>query len=226
MSVTLTQTQIIQSLGEALAWFEKERAWGVPAAELRHLTGRIGELFAAMITRGQMALETNQRGYDVVGADGSRVSVKTVTSRHNITFNAATLEQADRVMVLLLVDDPDKGLSIEELIDEDLAIFTPRLGPLRNGVQTLYLPREAAEKPAHALAVTDTASCDGLVITRFENGSIKVEANGSEVRPTKPALRQLAARLGVTIEAPSGVAKNTQQLGSHIIKAINAAGTE
>ncbi len=226
MSVTLTQTQIIQSLGEALSWFEKERAWGVQPAELRHLTGRIGELFAAMITRGQMALQTNQRGYDVVGADGSRVSVKTVTSRHNITFNAATLSQADRVMVLLLVDDPDKGLSIEELIDEDRATFMSRLGPLRNGGHSLYLPRVAAEKPSHALAITDTASLDGIVITRFENGSIGVEANGNEVKPAKPALRQLAARLGVAIETPSGVTKNTQQLGSHIIKAINAAGAD
>lgn len=226
MSVTLTQTQIIQSLGEALSWFERERAWGVPAAELRHLTGRIGELFAAMITRGQMALETNQRGYDVVGADGARVSVKTVTSRHPVTFRDSTLAQVDRVMVLLLAEDPDKGLTIEELIDEDLATITPLLGALRNGDRKLNLPRATTEKPCHALAVTDTASFDGFVITRFENGSIKVEANGQEVKPAKPTLRQLAARLGVAIETPSGATKNTQQLGSHIIKAISAAGAE
>lgn len=223
MSVTLTQTQIIQSLGEALAWFERERAWGVPAAELRHLTGRIGELFAAMITRGQMALETNQRGYDVVGADGARISVKTVTSRHTVTFNDSTLGQADRVMVLLLVDDPDKGLSIEELIDEDRPTFMSRLSEVRNGDRTLYLPRAASEKPDHALTVTDSALFDGHFVTRFENGSIRVEVDGSEVKPAKPALRQLAARLGVSIETPAGVPKNTQLLGSHIIKAINAA---
>ena len=227
MSVTLTQTQIIQSLGEALAWFERERAWGVPAAELRHLTGRIGELFAAMITRGQMALEINQRGYDVVGADGARISVKTVTSRHTVTFKDSTLAQADRVMVLLLVDDPDKGLSIEELIDEDRAAIMSRLSEVRNGDRTLYLPRAAATaKPDHALAVTDSALFDGHVVTRFENGSIRVEVDGSEVKPAKPALRQLAARLGVSIETPAGVPKNTQQLGSHIIKAINAAANE
>lgn len=226
MSVTLTQTQIIQSLGEALSWFERERAWGVPAAELRHLTGRIGELFAAMITRGQMALETNQRGYDVVGADGARVSVKTVTSRHTVTFNAATLAHADRIMVLLLVDDPDKGLSIEELIDEDRTAFMTRLGPLRNGEHALYLPRAQAAKPDHAVSVTDRASFDGFLISRFENGSIKVKANGREVKPAKPTLRQLAARLGVAIETPSGATKNTQQLGSQIIKAISAVGAE
>jgi hypothetical protein len=59
---TLTQVQIIQSLAEALAWFEKEIGSGVSPGERSHLTGRIGELYAAMISRGQMALETNQRG--------------------------------------------------------------------------------------------------------------------------------------------------------------------
>ena len=56
---TLTQVQIIQSLAEALSWFEKELSWGVAPVEMNHLTGRIGELYVAMITRGQMALETN-----------------------------------------------------------------------------------------------------------------------------------------------------------------------
>lgn len=59
---TLSQVQIIQSLAEALSWFEKELNWGVSPGELNHLTGRIGELYAAMMTRGQMALDTNQRG--------------------------------------------------------------------------------------------------------------------------------------------------------------------
>lgn len=216
MSVTLTQTQIIQSLGEALAWFEKERTGGVPAAELRHLTGRIGELFAAMITRGQMALQTNQRGYDVVGADGSRISVKTVTSRHPVTFNDGTLAQADRVMVLLLVDDPDKGLAIEELIDEETDTFLTRLGPVRNGGRSLYLPRVPNRAPAHPLAVTDVARFLGFEITRFENGSIKVVENGIELDTAKPALRVIAAQA-------SGTVKTTHQLGSHVIKAINAA---
>ena len=78
--MSLSQTQIIRSLGEALAWFEKELSWGTPIAELRHLTGRIGELYVAMVTRGQMALSVNQVGYDVVSAEGEKISVKTFTS--------------------------------------------------------------------------------------------------------------------------------------------------
>jgi len=64
--MALTQMQIIQSLGEAMNWFEREISWEVPPTELRHLCGRIGELYAALITNGQMATEVNQKGYDVV----------------------------------------------------------------------------------------------------------------------------------------------------------------
>jgi len=69
--------QVIQSLGEAISWFERELNWGVPATELRHLSGHIGKLYAALITNGQMATSVNQHGYDVVSADGERISVKT-----------------------------------------------------------------------------------------------------------------------------------------------------
>ena len=75
--MALTQMQLIQSLGEAMCWLERELNWGVPATELRHLCGRLGELYAAVITNGQMANEVNQKGYDVVGRDGERISVKT-----------------------------------------------------------------------------------------------------------------------------------------------------
>lgn len=67
--MALTQMQIIQSLGEAMAWFERELNWGVPPTDLRHLCGRIGELYAALITNGQMTTEVNQQGYDVVSGE-------------------------------------------------------------------------------------------------------------------------------------------------------------
>jgi hypothetical protein len=39
--MALTQMQQIQSLGEALAWLERELNWGVKPATLSHLCGRI-----------------------------------------------------------------------------------------------------------------------------------------------------------------------------------------
>ena len=81
--MALTQMQLIQSLGEAMSWFERELSWGVPPTELRHLCGRIGELYAALITNGQMAPEVNQRGYDVVSGLGERISVDRKSTRLN-----------------------------------------------------------------------------------------------------------------------------------------------
>lgn len=101
--MALTQMQLIQSLGEAMSWFERERGWGVEPTELRHLCGRIGELYAALITNGQMAPEVNQRGYDVVSGVGERISVKTTAimkpSGH-VLFNPNSLEFVDRVIVI------------------------------------------------------------------------------------------------------------------------------
>ena len=89
----------IQSLGEAMSWFERELAWGVPPTELRHLIGRIGELYAALISNGQMATEVNQKCYNVVGADGEKISVKTtamMNSSGHIAFNLNTLNIVDK----------------------------------------------------------------------------------------------------------------------------------
>jgi hypothetical protein len=57
------------------------------SCELNHLTGWIDELYAAMITRGQMALDTNQRGYDVVSAAIERISVETITTSSHVSFD-------------------------------------------------------------------------------------------------------------------------------------------
>ncbi|OUL56487.1 hypothetical protein B1199_17650 [Pseudoalteromonas ulvae] len=53
----MTLTQIIEPLGETMSWFERELQWGVCPTELRHLSGRIGELYSALITNGQMAMD-------------------------------------------------------------------------------------------------------------------------------------------------------------------------
>ena len=70
VKMAMTQMQIIQSLGEAMLWLERELTWEVPISELRHLNGRIGELYVALITNGQMATNVNQEGYDVISQTG------------------------------------------------------------------------------------------------------------------------------------------------------------
>lgn len=53
---------------------------GIAPQELRAHTGVIGEAFVADYLGVKLAPETNQRGYDLVDADGLRVSVKTITT--------------------------------------------------------------------------------------------------------------------------------------------------
>jgi hypothetical protein len=219
---TLSQVQIIQSLAEALAWFEKELSWGVSPGELNHLTGRIGELYAAMITRGQMALETNQRGYDVVSASNERISVKTITTSSHVAFNPATFEFVDRVMIFWVNVDDERGISVEELLDEpaDTARTKMRLTgdryiyPISQGV-----PREA--RPVEELRVTGRASYSDLEIARYESGAIRILRDGViQSLIVKDVLRPIAAEVGVDLLNSKGGTKNTQTLGADVIRAL------
>lgn len=74
--------------------------------ELRHLIGRIGELYCAMMTDGHLARETNQHGFDVV-SKGRMISVKTTAQQSSgfITFNKNTFEKFDDVFVVQYRDD-------------------------------------------------------------------------------------------------------------------------
>jgi len=220
MSQTLTQVQIIQSLADALSWFEKELSWGVSSGEINHLTGRIGELYVAMVTRGQMALDTNQYGYDVISAENERISVKTVTTSTHVSFNPNTFGQVDRVFVLRINISEDEGVSIEELYDlpanevRELAA---------TGTNALRLPTTVSSREQRSLdelKVTDVETFGPYEVRRYENGTIKVKENGDELSMAKPALREIAASLGVDYFYGDGKQKNTRLLGSHILKAL------
>ncbi|WP_370163099.1 DUF6998 domain-containing protein [Limimaricola soesokkakensis] len=215
----LSQVQIIQSLAEALAWFEKELNWGVAPAELNHLTGRIGELYAAMITRGQMALATNQQGYDVVSADNERISVKTVTTSSHVSFNAATFDLVDRVIVLRLnVDDGEA--SIEELLDCPADEVRQNL---RYSAGKYVFPTSSQtriRRDVEDLKVTAFAKHGAHVVQQYENGTILVETAGSRETAAKPVLRMIAGEIGVDLLNGSGNPKNTRQLGADIIRIL------
>lgn len=216
----LTQVQIIQSLAEALSWFEKELSWGAPSAELSHLTGRIGELYAAMITRGQMALATHQRGYDVISAENERISVKTVTSSSQVMFNKNTFALVDRVMVLRVRVDDDNGLSVETLLDCPASEFITRYASADGTLKFRTARREV--KPIERLAVSKVATFGDAEIRQYENGSISVIVAGASIPIVKPPLRKIAAEIGVDLLNSNSQLKNTRQLGADIIKTLKA----
>jgi hypothetical protein len=212
--MALTQMQLIQSLGEAMAWFERELNWGVPPTELRHLCGRIGELYAALITNGQMATEVNQQGYDVVSGDGERISVKTTAtmgSGGHIVFNPNSLEFVDRVIVLRINTEE---MQIETLLNVPLAEAVGLMSADRAGKKNLPLWRlvKKEKKPKAELKTLKEVSYEGYTIRELENGSIEVERTGSQVAPAKPVLRELARKLNVSLLNSNGNALNTRQL--------------
>lgn len=226
--MALTQMQLIQSLGEAMAWFEREINWGVPATELRHLCGRIGELYVAMITNGRMATEVNQRGYDVVSGAGERISVKTTAMAGGggrITFNPNSLEHVDRVIVLRINTEE---MQVETLLDVPVAEAITLMLPDEGGRRSIPLGRLIRKPPVRRdiKAVTEV-SFQGYVIKELETGTIEVLRDGVPLTPVRPVLRELAVSLNVGLLNSNGNAFNTRQLGSQVIKSIQElSGTE
>ena len=223
--MAFTQMQVIQSLGEAMSWFERELQWGVAPTELRHLSGRIGELYAALISNGQMATQVNQEGYDVVSSTGERISVKTTAvmgTSGQISFNPNTLDKVDRVIILRINTEE---MQIETLLNETTEMATKLMGNLNsNGRVSISLSRLiTVPKDRLNIPVIKKATCKPYTIQELENGSIEVEANGELVSPSKPVLRELAAKFNVGLLNSSGNSYNTRQLGSILIKAIQAS---
>lgn len=220
--MALTQTQIIQSLAEALSWFEKELSWGVAPAELNHLTGRIGELYAAMITRGQMALESKQRGYDVISAENERISVKTITSSNHVSFNPSTFSLVDRVMVLRVNVDDEAGVSVETLLDSSAEQYLKDFGSNPNGFVYRIASKRRQVRPVESLTVVSEAQYKDLVVRQYENGTISVLVDGAVQPVAKPLLREIAAEIGVDLLNANSQPKNTRQLGADVIKNLQA----
>lgn len=218
--MALTQMQIIQSLGEAMSWFERELGWGVPPTELRHLSGRIGELYAALITNGQMATNVNQCGYDVVSNLGEKVSVKTTAMMGNtghISFNPNTLDEVDRIVVLRINTEE---MQIETLLNEPKEkakkLMSSSKGKLSISLSKLAkTPKDRSEIP-----VLKTVNYNQYVITELESGTIEVLENGNIISPVKPILKELALNFNLSILNSNGNPYNTRQLGSLVIRAI------
>ncbi|WP_429283451.1 DUF6998 domain-containing protein [Paraburkholderia sp. GAS41] len=198
----------------------------MPSTELRHLCGRIGELYAALLTNGQMATAVNQKGYDVVAGNGEYISVKTtanMSANGHFAFNPATLSLAHRVMILRVNTDE---MQIETLFDASVEDARKKTRPM-NGKLCLPFSQvvESVALPSD-IKVVRSATYGGYTIDEIESGSIVVDLNGEEQTPTLRALRKLAGELNVSLLNGSGTKRNTRVLGSAIIRAIHAASGE
>lgn len=223
--MALTQMQLIQSLGEAMAWLERELSWDVPATELRHLCGRIGELYVAMITNGRMATDVNQRGYDVVSAEGERISVKTTATSvggGHVSFNPRSLAEVDRVIVLRINTE---AMQVETLLDAPIGEAVSLLGPKVKGKRMLPLSRLVRKAVRAEIKSIKEVSHMGYVVLELESGTIEVVKDGELLSPSKPVLRELALNLNISLLNSGGNPLNTRQLGSQIIKSVEQLRT-
>lgn len=223
--MALTQMQLIQSLGEAMAWFERELNWGVPEQELRHLSGRIGELYAAVISNGQMAMSVNQRGYDVVSSTGERISVKTVTSSKHVTLNENTLNHVDRLIILRInIEEMQVETLLDAPISEALSHASKTAEQTRYTISVNCLQNK--EKPPRDIVKVQSVSINDYVITELENGSIEIYRDNKSITPVKPILRELAMEANINLVNINGNPFNTRQLGSLLIKNFIQAAAE
>lgn len=75
--------------------------FGVKPTEVRHLIGRLGEFYCAIKVNGKLAHQPNQHGFDVVSAEGVRISVKTTAQTSGfVSISPNTLDKVDKIMVL------------------------------------------------------------------------------------------------------------------------------
>ena len=220
--MSLTQMQLIQSLGDALAWLEREITWGVPPTELRHLCGRIGELYACVVTNGQMAQAVNEKGYDVRAKSGERISVKTTammgTAGH-VTFNPKTLAFVDRVMVLRVNSEERE---VEILFDAPLETARPLMKANGNGGLDLALSKlqKTQSEPKTDIPVVRQGKEGQYEVRELENGSIEISIDGVPHSPVKPKLRELAMAMSLPLGNANGNPYNTRQLGGVVLDAM------
>mgnify|MGYP001765020311 CR=1 FL=1 len=101
--LTLSQLDILRHQYLALLKLEVE-AFGVQPTEVRHLIGRLGEIHAALLVKGQLAHKVNQHGFDVIDPQGQCISVKTTAQTSGfVTLSGKTHSKAQQLMLLQYV---------------------------------------------------------------------------------------------------------------------------
>lgn len=214
--MTITQKDMIHSLSKLLDWLEQESNWGTNNGELRFITGRIGELYTAIMTNGQMATETNQEGYDVVSETGERISVKATTrnnGNHQFRFNSNTLTKVDRIILIYVnVEDLEVQIIYDGLISEAKKLMVDTKDGRDKSISQSKVLKKSIIDNVRTVVVKDVKYRD-YTIQKLESGTIRVIHEGNEAPVVKPVLREIAKEIGVDINNGNGNLKTTRVLG-------------
>ena len=102
LSGLLTQERLLQLRNQYLSLVQLEvEEFGVKTTEVRHLIGRLGEFECALLVGGTLSHIANQHGFDVVAANGRKISVKATSQKSGfVAISKSTLHHADDLMVI------------------------------------------------------------------------------------------------------------------------------
>jgi hypothetical protein len=189
---------------------------GIAPQELRAHTGVIGEAFVADYLGVKLATENNQRGYDLIDADGLRVSVKTITTSTGVSLKESTVDLVDRVVVVWLDTNEDEigvhvayDVGVEKFLADCAA---PYRGSLRLASGSMTFPNR--QSSAHKSEVGDVvaAHTDGNVtIRKHSSGSFTALVDG-EPKPARQYLIEIRNAMGL----PDKATNTTRSLGSQL----------
>ena len=156
---------------------------GIAPQELRAHTGVIGEAFVADYLGVKLAVENNQRGFDLVDSDGLRVSIKTITSSTGVSLKESTVILVDRVIVVWL-DTAEDELGVHVVYDVSIEQFLqncapPYRGSLRLGRGVMTFPTKALSAARFEVGdVVATHTEGNIVIRKHATGSFTALIDG------------------------------------------------
>lgn len=189
---------------------------GLAPQELRAHTGVMGEAFVADYLGVKLTPKNNQRGFDLVDADGLRVSVKTITSSTGVGLNENTRDLVDRVVVVWIDTDEDE-LDLTVVYDKSIEEFVsdaapPYRGTLRLGKGSMTFPRRPVSAGKFDVGiVVDTYEDGNVTIRRHDSGSFTALVDGVP-QPARQYLLAIRDRLGL----PDKVTNTTRSLGAQV----------
>lgn len=235
------KVHIAKTLSEYTALLNQEMAWGAKPTELRHLVGRLGELYIAEKYNGSMAVGVNEKGFDVISSRDNKISVKTFclvdekTSREDYAFPLATednkldkLADMDELSIVQIEIVKNKVKSIKEYFNGINQVIIWNSNFHRDKVKFRIKNKNKLKEPPEGIEIKNWGVWKEYKILEDSNGKIYTFEKNELKKPTKDYLIEIVKKLKkeknilIPVEAQKRKTKrHTRSLGKEVIKALN-----
>lgn len=188
---------------------------GISPQELRAHTGVIGEAFVADYLGVKLTTVNNQHGYDLIDADGLRVSVKTITTSTHVTLNESTLHHVDRIVVVWLgteADELDVVIVYDKSTEDFFADSKTYQSSRRLGRGSMTFPNKPVGAGIFNVGdIVDTYQEGNVLFRKHSSGSFTVLVDNKP----EPAFQHLM-RLRDAWNLPDKINNTTRTLGAQV----------